>query len=125
MIFARSNQKESYQRAVAEKPLSEQAYHFFLSAEKSLPGKKSHICGKSAQMQIKITIIKDNGEEVELLRPIGALDSVNILKSVKHEVLDLQRAASPFLTETLIEEHQAHFGENKTLPAHQSGGECV
>ena len=60
-------------------------------------------------MQVKITIIKDNGEEVAYSRELGDLDSRNILKSVEREVLELQHEISPFLTETLIETHQSSF----------------
>ena len=34
-------------------------------------------------MKLKLTLIKDNGEEVDYSRQIGELDSSNILKSVE------------------------------------------
>ena len=60
-------------------------------------------------MQVKITVIKDNGEELAYSRALGDLDSLNILNSVEREVLELQHEISPFLTQTLIETHQAGF----------------
>ena len=60
-------------------------------------------------MRVKITVIKDNGEEVDYSRELGDLDSLNILNSVEQEVLQLQHEISPFLTETLIETHQSSF----------------
>ena len=64
-------------------------------------------------MELKIRLIKDNGEEVEYSREIGELDSCNILNSVEREVVALQRSISPFLSETLIEAHQQGFVEKK------------
>ena len=60
-------------------------------------------------MKVKITVIKDNGEEVEIFRKISELDSTNILSSVEQEVLKLQQELSPFLTEKMIEDHQSGF----------------
>ena len=60
-------------------------------------------------MKLKITLIKDNGEEVDYSRQIGELDSSNILKSVEREVVAVQRELSPFLSENLIESHQQGF----------------
>lgn len=60
-------------------------------------------------MQVKITVIKDNGEEIEISRKIGALDARNIISSVEQEMLKLQGELSPFLSETIIEEHQSGF----------------
>ena len=60
-------------------------------------------------MQVKITVIKDNGEEIEISRKIGALDSRNIISSVEQEVLKLQSEIGPILSETLIEDHQSGF----------------
>ena len=54
-------------------------------------------------MRVKITVIKDNGEEVDYSRKLGNLNSLNILNSVEQEVLQLQHEMLPFLTETLIE----------------------
>lgn len=60
-------------------------------------------------MQVKITVIKDNGEEIEFSRKLGALDTTNIISSVEQEMLKLQGELSPFLSETMIEEHQSGF----------------
>lgn len=60
-------------------------------------------------MQVKITVIKDNGEEIEISRKIGALDARNIISIVEQEMLKLQGELSPFLSETIIEEHQSGF----------------
>ena len=60
-------------------------------------------------MQVKIRLIKDNGEEVEYSHDLGELDSCNIVNSVEREVVALQRAISPFFSETLIESHQQGF----------------
>lgn len=60
-------------------------------------------------MQIKVTIIKNNGEEVEYLRDLGDLDSNSIIGSAEAEVTKVQRELLPFLTERLIEEHQLGF----------------
>lgn len=60
-------------------------------------------------MQVKITVIKDNGEEIEISRKIGALDARNIISSVEQEVLKLQSEIGPILSETIIEEHQSGF----------------
>ncbi len=60
-------------------------------------------------MQVKITVIKDNGEEIEISRKIGALDARNIISSVEQEVLKLQNEIGPLLSETIIEDHQSGF----------------
>ena len=60
-------------------------------------------------MQIKITVVKDNGEELSYLRQLGELDSLTIVNSVAREVVALQRDFSPFLSERLIEAHQQGF----------------
>ena len=60
-------------------------------------------------MRVKITVIRDNGEELEISRKIGGLDSANILSSVEQEVLSLQREISPFLAEKTIEDHRSGF----------------
>ncbi len=60
-------------------------------------------------MQVKITVIKDNGEEIEIFRKIGPLDSGNILSSVETAVQKLQNEIGPLLSETIIEEHQSEF----------------
>ena len=71
--------------------------------------KKIELCVKKKEMQVKITVIKDNGEEVAYSQTLGELDSCNILKSVEREVQQLQHKISPFLAETLIETHQSSF----------------
>jgi hypothetical protein len=60
-------------------------------------------------MHVKITLIKDNGEEIEISRKMGALDSRNVLSSVEQAVQKLQNEISPILSETMIEEHQSDF----------------
>lgn len=60
-------------------------------------------------MQVKITVIKDNGEAIEISRKIGALDARNIISSVEQEVLKLQNEIGPLLSETIIEDHQSGF----------------
>ena len=60
-------------------------------------------------MQVKIIVIKDNGEEIEFSREIGALDSSNIISSVEQELVKLQGSISPFLSQTLIEDHKEGF----------------
>lgn len=60
-------------------------------------------------MRVKITIIKDNGEEIEISRKMSALDSRNVLSSVERAVEKLQNELAPLLSETMIEEHQSDF----------------
>ena len=60
-------------------------------------------------MQVKITVIKDNGEEIEISRKIGDLDGLNIIRSVEQEVLKLQGEIGHLISETIIEDHQSGF----------------
>ena len=64
-------------------------------------------------MEVKITIIKDSGESIEIVRQIGALDGLNIISSVEQEVVKLQSEIGPLLSETLIEDHQRGFEGEK------------
>ena len=73
-------------------------------------------------MRVKITVTKDNGEEVEFSRELDTLDSSNILNSVESEVGKLQVELSPFLSKTLIEDHQMGFvGEKNQEEKRDSG----
>ena len=60
-------------------------------------------------MELKITILKDNGETIELSRKIGVLDAGNIISSVEQEVLKVQSEIVPLLSEIIIEDHQSGF----------------
>ena len=60
-------------------------------------------------MELKITILKDNGETIELSRKIGVLDAGNIISSVEQEVLKVQSEIAPLLSEIIIEDHQSGF----------------
>ena len=60
-------------------------------------------------MQVKITVIKDNGEEIEISRKIGDLDGLNIIRSVEQEVLKLQSEIGHLISETIIQDHQSGF----------------
>lgn len=64
-------------------------------------------------MEVKILIIKDSGESIEISRKIGALDGRNIISSVEQEVVKLQSEIGPLLSETLIEDHQSGFEGEK------------
>jgi hypothetical protein len=64
---------------------------------------------KRNKMEVKITLINDRGEEIAFSRKLGALDTHNIISSVEQELLKLQGEIGPFLSETIIEEHQRGF----------------
>lgn len=60
-------------------------------------------------MRVKLTVVKDDGKEVTFSRELNALDSSNILTSIEGAVGAFQSELSPFLSETLIEDHQQGF----------------
>ena len=68
-----------------------------------------YICVQKKVMQVKITLIKENGEEVSISRVLDALDSSNVLNSVEQAVCGLQAELAPILSETLLEDHQDGF----------------
>jgi hypothetical protein len=73
-------------------------------------------------MQVKLTIIKDNGEEMSYSREVGQLDSTNILNSVESEVLKMQSAMSAFLSKSFIEDHQDGFVGGKNQEKERDSG---
>ena len=64
-------------------------------------------------MEIRVTIIKDNGEQIEISRKISDLDGANIIRSVEKEVQKVQDEIGPLLSESIIEEHQNGFEGEK------------
>ena len=66
-------------------------------------------------MKLKVTLVKNNGEEVEYTREIGLSDSTKIIAGVEEEVSQLKRDLSPLLMDTIIEEHQSGFEGEKII----------
>lgn len=60
-------------------------------------------------MKVKLTVVKEDGTEIEVSVPIGELNSKNIIQSAEAEVCKMQEIFLPFLTERIIESHQSEF----------------
>jgi hypothetical protein len=60
-------------------------------------------------MQLHITLVKDNGEEVRLSHQLADLDSANVIQSVEQELAKLHTSLNPLLSEALLETHQLGF----------------
>ena len=64
-------------------------------------------------MQVTISIKKDNGEVIELVKELTELSNADIIKSVEQQVNSIKEVCFPLLSEKLIEEHQQKFKGEK------------
>ena len=67
-------------------------------------------------MQLTISIKQDNGEIIEFVKELETsvvFDDKDIINSIEKEVLSIQAAFLPVMSEKLIEQHQAKFKGEK------------
>lgn len=67
-------------------------------------------------MQVTVSIKQDNGNIIEFVKEVDAnliFDDKNIISSIEKQVLSIQAAFLPILSEKLIEQHQAKFRGEK------------
>lgn len=60
-------------------------------------------------MQVTISIKKDNGELIEVMKEVTEFSSIDIIESVERQVNSIKEICFPLLSEKLIEEHQQKF----------------
>jgi hypothetical protein len=64
-------------------------------------------------MQVTISIKKDNGELIEIVKEIAEFSTNDIIESVEHQVNSIKADCFPLLSEKLVEEHQNRFKGEK------------
>lgn len=67
-------------------------------------------------MQVTVSIKQDNGDIIEFVKELDAsvlFNDKDIISSIETEVLCIQAAFLPVLSEKLIEQHQAKFKGEK------------
>lgn len=64
-------------------------------------------------MQVTISIKKDNGETIEIIKDLKNIDDKNIIDSIEEQMLSIRQEVFPLLSERLIEQHQKGFKGEK------------
>ena len=64
-------------------------------------------------MQVTISIKKDNGEVIEVVKELTELSSTDIIESVERQINSIKEVCFPLLSEKLVEEHQQKFEGEK------------
>lgn len=64
-------------------------------------------------MEVTISIKKDNGETIEIVRELNSFEDQNIIDSVEQQMLLIRQDILPLLSEQLIEQHQNGFKGEK------------
>jgi hypothetical protein len=64
-------------------------------------------------MQVRITITKDNGEEVELVQDVSVPEGDDLIGKVERQVQSIKESFLPLLSEQLVERHRLGFGGEK------------
>jgi DNA anti-recombination protein RmuC len=64
-------------------------------------------------MQVTMSIKKDNGESIEIVKEISNSSLPNIIDNIEQQVLSIKQEVLPLLSEQLIEEHQKEFKGEK------------
>jgi hypothetical protein len=57
-------------------------------------------------MQVAISIKKDNGEMIEIVKDVKNVEDTNIIDSMEAQMLSIRREVFPLLSEQLVEQHQ-------------------
>ena len=64
-------------------------------------------------MEFTLRLTKDNGEIIEITRPLGTLSSTDVISSIEKEMGNLKVEVLPFLSEALLKDQQELFSAEK------------
>jgi hypothetical protein len=64
-------------------------------------------------MQGTISIKKDNGERIEIVKDVKNVEDTNIIDSIEQQMLSIRQEVFPLLSAQLIEQHQQGFKGEK------------